>query len=357
LPRPTASTLFLLLLSLILSGCARQSPDKTITPGEAHQKLVRLCRDEYNLDIVTKEFEHTVWIYLALNKPFTRYIGTKAGPAKSPEARDKWGIKYIDGKFEDGTFRVAYDIRKDPSYQNDRGIGAANTDEFTATQGHLLSAIHHAYADVEKLPDSDRYAEVIPGNARVPGPKEDTARQRLARPDVREETTPDFFVVVIADIVNGIETRMYLHLQDLRRAFVDQGFGEEYVRRVVTDQLGDDRIIGDTGGDHLDAHDLTWPDFLAKQIVYRATLKYTYSALPPLEDPQKQLALIAAETIQAYGFNDFDSVALTDLGANTTAILSRAELRDMAAAPPRLPGTIHKIKFNFGEPTSTPGVD
>ncbi len=332
-------------------SCAQPPPEEARTPTQAHQKLIKLCKEEYNLDVVTKAFENTIWIYLPLDKSYLYLTASKEGPMKSSESEEKMALKYVDGEFKDNTFRLGYDISKNKQYTDSKGIGTKTTEEYTAKQQFLFSAINRAYGDVEKLPDSDEYVEGVPGDVTYMGASVNDSHKRLVRSYIKTDKVPDFFVIVIADIEKGIETRSYLYLQDLRRVYTDQGFGEEYIRRAVTDQpIGHEVIIGDKAGSHLNAYDMTWPEFLMKQMVYRTTLKYTFSSIPPYPDTLQQLTEIAAETIRGYEFNDFSFVHLVDLRAGTMHMLTKTELETVEIAPPALPGKIHHIKFNIGPP-------
>jgi len=343
--------LFIILVSFILNSCAQKTAEEVLSPTQAHKKLIKLCKEEYNLNVVTKAFNNTLWIYLPLDKAYLSLGSSKEGPSKSADPYEKLIIKYLDGEFSENTFHLNFDIGLSTSYTDYKGITTKATEEYSAIQQHLLGAINRAYGDVEKKPGSNRYVESVPGDRDFVGQKENATHKALVHSYVKTDLVPDFFVIVIADIFNGIETRMYLHLQDLRRAFTDQGFGEEYIKRLIVDQpIGHAIIVGDTNGEHLNAYDITWPEFLTKQMINRTMLKYTFSAFPPSEDTIEQLTQIAAETIQAYDFNEFNSLQLSNLESNTTKSISKTELQNILITPPRLPGKIHKIKFKIGAP-------
>jgi len=159
--------------------------------------------------------------------------------------------------------------------------------------------------------------------------------------------------VSVADITGGLEARVLFVLKDLKRAYVDQSFHEEYARRVISEQpTGNKKIIGDKEGHHVDYHDFTWGEFLIKQMIYRINFKYQRSSFPPSEDTRKELLTIAAETIQAYDFDKFRSLKLIDLETNTTETISKTQLQAIKITPPRPPGKLHKIKFEIGPPSN-----
>lgn len=337
--------LIILFLLAFIPGCSKApKKDIPISPAAAHQKFVQLCKDDYNLNIVTKAFEHSLWIYLPLDDSYLSIAASKDGPMKSSAPDEKLNIKFLDGAFTDSTFQIRYDIGLHKSYIDHKGIETRVSEEYSAKQRFLFEAITRAYADVEKLPDSDRHVEEVPGDVTYLDDRKSAAHKKLVQSDVETASVPDFFVMVIADIEKGIETKMYVYLQDLLRATHDQGFGEEYLKRLVVDQpIGHEVIIGDKTGSHLDAYDLTWPEFLTKQMLYRIQYKYQQSAFPPSEDTRSELLNIAADTVGAYGFTDFSSVELHDLSDGSTDVVGREELSAYSSEPSR--GRLIHIRF------------
>jgi len=342
----------LICVIIILFGCSNASEqDASIPTTAAHQKLIQLCKNDYNLDIVTTAHDNTLWIYLPLDQSFLSITASKDGPSKSPDFEEKHQIHYLDGEFVNDAFQIHYDIRLKKLYTDNKGIDTKYSEEYSTKQRFLLSAITRAYSEIEKEPNSNRYVEKIAGDVDFVGKKKNATHKKLVHSYVKTSAVPDFFVIVIADIEKGIESRMYLYLQDLRRSTHDQGFSEEYVKRAVVMQpVGHEIIIGDKTGSHLETYDLSWVEFLTKQMVYRITLKYTFSSLPPLPDTKQQLIDIAAETIQAYDFDEFHSLNLVDLETNTTDTFSKADLKAIEITPPRPPGKLHKIKLEIGPP-------
>ena len=107
----------------------------------------------------------------------------------------------------------------------------------------------------------------------------------------------------MADIVNGLEARTWLHLNDLKRAYTDQTFHGEYAKRVISEQpFGDPAIIGDALGSHVDFKYISMPEFLSKQMIFRINFKYTRSAFPPTSTPKEEILKAAAETVGSYDF-------------------------------------------------------
>jgi hypothetical protein len=276
---------------------------------------------------------------------------SKQGPVKPSAAQAKPTIKFIDAEFSQNSFQLRYDIALEKSYVGSNGIETQYSEELRAKPGYLLLAVGGAYAEVEKKPGSNGYVEKVAGDVDFMGKRKNAAHKELVHAHVKTEYVPDFFVVVIADIKTGFAMRTYFYLQDLRRATQDPGFIEEYGKRIVSEQpVGHEMIIEDKKGAHLEARDLTWPEFLAKQIVHRANFKYTQSSFPPSPDTRNELLKVVAETVGAYDFKDFDSVTLKDMGKDTVEMVSRSAVAQIDLTPPKPAGTLHHIKFMMGPP-------
>jgi len=351
------TSFFLSLLILLFAAGCSPPPAQQIPRTGAQERMIQLCKTDYNLDIVTYAFDNTLWIYLTLDNPYLSIVTSKKGPAKSTDAKDKPTIKFLDGEFKDYSFQLRYHIALDKFYPGSNGIETKYSDEFLTTQRNLLQAIARTYAEVEKEPGSNRYVEKVAGDIDFMGKKKNATHKELVHSYVKTEAVPDFFVIVIADITKGIESKTYLYLQDLRRAMREQGFGEEYRKRVISDQpIGHTVIIEDKKGTHLDTHDLTWGEFLAKQIVYRTNFKYTQSSFPPSENTRNELLTTVAETVQAYDFKDFTSVILKDINKNTVETANRSEVENIHLTPPPSSKNLHYLNFTIGAPEEdTPG--
>ncbi len=345
--------IFPIAILVFTASCNVQPSKETRTPTKSRQKLIDLCKNDYNLNIVTKAYDNTLWIYLPLDKSFLSIATSKDGPIKSSDSEEKFGIYFLDGKFSNNAFQIRYDIGLKRSYVDHRGIDYKFSEEYRAKQGFLLNAITRAYSEIEKIPNSNRYGEKITGDRDFLGTKENATHKELVHAYVKTANVPDFLVIIIADIEKGIEMRMYLYLQDYRRAIRDPGFSEEYVKRVIMDQpIGHEIIIGDKAGSHLETYDLSWAEFLTKQMIHRINFKYTQSAFPPYPDALQQLTEIAAETVQGYDFNNFESINFIDLNTERTHALSKEQLQSVEITPPNLPGKLHHLKFEIKSPDS-----
>ena len=76
-------------------------------------------------------------------------------------------------------------------------------------------------------------------------------------------------------------------------------------------------------GENLEIAEVTWPEFLSKQILYRIRVKYQYSSFPPGPDTPQEIADIASAVTEAYKFTDYSGVVLEDLNAGTKTAVDR----------------------------------
>ncbi len=279
------------LIYLLITGCAKPSPIEPITLNKAHQKLIDICKKDFDLTVKLFPFENTLWVYIPMEESFLDIKSTDEGPRIVDQFKETRTINYLDGWYADSSFHLKYDITLSKAYGKEYGFTSAFTDKYRKEQQYILLSITKAYENVE-------------------------------------EEIPDFFVIVAADIVKGIETQMILNFSDLKRVMTDQFFHEEYTRRNIMDYpTGHTKIIDDKEGKHLELYDLTWPDFLAKQMVHRIKNKYQRSAFPPSEDTQQEILTIVSETVHAYEFTGFETVQLQDLHNETTYTTNKSDLK------------------------------
>ncbi len=131
----------------------------------------------------------------------------------------------------------------------------------------------------------------------------------------------------------------------------DPYFQEEYIKRAVTEQpIGNKDIIDDETGTNLESYNLTWGEFLIKQMLHRINFKYTQSAFPPSEKPYLEILNIADTTTSTYGFNDFTGLQLENLRIeDKTKSIKFIPKKDIAKyVPKKKPsqGRLYTIHFN-----------
>jgi len=291
-------TIYVLLLSALglATGCARAPSSEVLSPSEPHQRLIEILREENNLEVTTREFEHTMWIYLPLEESFFEMTAKRQRSHGPVDAKTAPAIHFLEGEFRHPSFEIQYDIGPLKTYAKDPGYESKFSQDYQTKQRNILTAISRAYTGA--------------GDSQID-----------------EEKAPDLFMIVMADIVNGLEARTLLHLNDLKRAYTDQTFHGEYAKRVVSEQpAGNAAIIGDQEGEYIDFKDITLPEFLIRQIIFRVNFKYTRSAFPPSGTAEEEILRAAADTVDAYGFTDFTSVILHNLDDESVQHIAQEKL-------------------------------
>ncbi len=303
--------LFYITLAVIL-GCSRSHPH-ILTSSEADKKFIKTLKEENNYDVITNRVDNTLWIYHAMKEPIVDIKASDDGPKQSNKAKESVSVKYADTNFKDKTFFVEYDIANEKTYSKDYGYTSTYTDEYQKRQSNILSVIGRSYFDVE---------------------------------NTEKEKTPEFVVLIIADINKGIEIECTIYFQDLKRAMAILAdlTQEEFTKRYVVDVKGSQTIINDTKGEHIEFKTIVLPEFLAKQITNRINFKYMRSSFPPSADTVKELSQIAAETFDAYQFKDYQGLELKDLANEKIVTLTPAEIEKIFKDTPQ--GKFITIKFN-----------
>jgi len=303
----------LLTAGVLACGCFNTVPSP-ITLKEAHQKFKNILKEETGLEVQLFPLDDTLWIYIPTEKELFKLAANKEGARSSDQAVHAQEILFLDGTFEDGRFKLSYDIAGRKKYAKDPGYASQYTDDFQRTQRSVLSALPRAYSAVEQVPGQREFLD---------GERQ-SRRERFVKAHLKTDKAPTFTVIVIADIVNGIESKLIAHMKDIRRGNTDGSFLEEYNKRLVySDPRGGMDIIGDRTGEHLEVKEITLPEFLFEQILYRIKFKYQRSAFPPGEDTEDEIMKLVNETVQAYSFDDYTAVKLTNLHENKSYLYDK----------------------------------
>ncbi|MFA5059518.1 MAG: hypothetical protein WC676_02720 [Candidatus Omnitrophota bacterium] len=260
-------------LFVVCAGCSTK--EANYLPSQAQQQFLKISSEEYNLSPVLKTAGKTLWVYLPLDQEI---LSIKAGQNQSTNSASvaQFSVQYINGKLDDKNFLFEYDIIPvTRSSANNSSITTVYTEEFTKSYQNILSTIGRVYFNTQQ--------------------------------------PPDFIVLVIADIRNGLEVKNTFLLEDFKKYQTQILPYEEYIQRVLTESSGNPLIKDDKQGDHLGPQDIIWPNFLAQQIVNRIKFKYTQSDFKPQNAPSDEIIKIAAHVIQTYQFEDFLTVELRDL--------------------------------------------
>ena len=302
------------LLLCAVAGCGKKAPDAAIPPTQAQNDLLSSLQSDYSIQVTAKAFAHTLWIYLPLEGDLLAMKAKAQALPSSQTPTVKPTILYLDGHAKDRDLILKYDIAPEKAYGKDPGYAPTYTEEVKTKQRQILTDIYRIYSNADKA--------------------------------------PDFFVLVAADITNGVETKVIFYFDDLLRAYTDQSFQEEYAKRFISEPpAGDGALIGDKAGASIDYHDITWPEFLVKQMIHRITFKYTQSEFPPSNDSRAELLRIAADTVGSYQYDDFSELTLVDLDKDATFSFTPEELagyRSESNPPPA--GRLIHLKLQPASP-------
>lgn len=308
--KPRAFCLFSFLLLFSLS-CSPK-PIQEISVSQAHKKFLDLCESELNLNVVTKMVGRTFYVYVPMKEDILKTKGTKDGPMRSTEYNEVPVINFVETNYKDGIFDVQYDIALKRNYPQSLGYTSTYADWYQEKQQGLLSAANRSFADLAE-----------------------------------DEPSPQFFVLVVADIVSGVEIESILYFEDLRHGLsIAQALPQdEFLKRFVYELRGKEDIIGDNTGQHINYTDISFPQFLAKQITTRINFKYQRSSFPPSANTREELKKIIIETFDAYDYEDYSTVKLHNLAEDSTESLTSSQLSQLAKELGVSSGKFHVINF------------
>ena len=311
--------LIVLIAAFFAVSCGPAKKPPGLPLSEAHLKFQKILKDENNIDASLISYPQTLWIYVPIESSLFAFSPTDKGASKSRESKESISVQYLEVKYADGDFRVDYDFAKSKSYESDHGYQTKYSDEFSTKQRAVFTAINRTYTNVEH--------------------------------------PPEFIVLTVADIESGIEMEILVNFGDLKLASMDMAFQQEFVsHRTLADQpKGDKKIIGDREGKHLKTYDITWQDFIARQIEHRIKFKYTRSAFPPSDNAVFEILTAVKDATIAYDFedaDDFKGVSITDLNTKSVEAFDRPATDNYLEEHKELKGKLHTIRFGFGEKDS-----
>lgn len=303
------------ILGVFIAGCDKFLPQESSRSlSTAHLKFHTICKEEYNIPTTIIPLENTVWIYAPIHESI---ISMKAQSQKGQSVvltgKEKFAVNFIESSFAKNDFHVRYDIDLVRTYPKDLGYGSKYSQAYSKTYRQLLEGITRAYFDNTKPPI-------------------------------------EFFVIVIADTINGIKNTSIMYLEDYKRLNNQSLPYEEYIKRVYTETNGDERIINNANGEGLDYLNVDWPDFLSKQIQNRINFKYQQSSLEPSLNVKQEVLNAVAQTLKAYSFNGYNNVYLHDLAQKTQEVFTSSAINQIQKSlQDANPGRWHTIEFDIND--------
>lgn len=271
------SLIFIILLSLL--GCSSST-----APSFQRESITTAIQDiskkEYGIDVKAKLFGHTLWVYLPIEELLTKKDKAETFP-------ERFQIKENTSELNGPVLKVGYSIE------------AVSEKQVPQEYGYDKKAI-------EKI---NNVWKVL--------------RRVLFSMERSRESEPQFCCIVIADIKKGIVSRELFYYPDLKKVsygFISWG---EYQHRTVNESYLSPEAFGDKEGSFLMYGDITFREFIPKQIMHRVKLKFQKPEVENNADIDKEIRKIAEYTLKTYNFSDFSTLELDNLITENKTILNR----------------------------------
>lgn len=280
--RPALLQVKLILAACLLSGCI--SSGAPSYPKEAIDQAIHdICKKEYSLDVTARLVGETLWIYLPIEDIFEK-------SDKPEKYTERFSIEENKGGFDNETLKIDYLVKPVPEQEKSQEI-------------------KYSKAAMDKINNTWK-----------------VLRRVLFSMEHSEKGNPKFVYLINADIKNGFEIRELLNIEDLKKVsynFISWG---EYQHRTIQDTDVSAAIIGDQSGQHVAYKDVSWEEFLIKQIEHRIKLKFQKPEVARNADIDKEIIKVVVATLKIYGFKDFSSVELLNLMTNNKTMLNQAAI-------------------------------
>lgn len=277
--RAARNSLIAALIFLILGCSGAPSPSYSIENLSA--SLTEICKNEYNIPIVSRLQGQTLWVYIPLEEEL--FIDTD----KPQEYSKKFEVKSIDGSLADGSINLDYHIQEIPEAKE------SQNKKFNPQVMDKINKILRSLRRVVFSLQHDGYE-------------------------------PKFFIIVTADIKNGSELIEITYIDDLKKAFYGIISWTEYQHRSLQDIKVSFEAIGDFEGRHIKFQDIDFREFLVEQIRQRIRTKFNRSEAEKGADIDKEVLKSIKNVLEIYKFKDFLILDLKNLVTDKKTSLSRA---------------------------------
>ena len=272
-----------LLLTCLYSGCSRQEV-KLYPKTEAEEGFIRFCKEEFNRDVITRHVDDTLWIYLPYEEDILKFQVNKF-----PQI-PKFTVVFIDGNLKDAALRFEYQIVALSKTEKNKGYSYNFTEETNKDFGLLLYGIRDKYFNAEHQ--------------------------------------PKFYIIVLADLINGVEFQYTIYGTDLKK-YLDQAITpSEYYNRMLQDLRGNVLIIGDKIGRHLSYEKLEFSQFLVEQIMQRIRFKFTKADFKLETTTEEEIFKIISYCADTYEFREFSKVVLENLESQDIITINQPALAE-----------------------------
>jgi hypothetical protein len=266
-----------------LCGCFFSAGKPTYTTQNIAKSLQDVALSEYKTGISVKLVGSTLWIYM----PVTDLFIKNPKPDKYPE---KFKIQTNSGAFKGDAFIGEYLIKPVPV--KDKSQEYKINKDISEKIGTLWKIIRRVLFSIQ--------------------------------PSQREDIK--FVVMAIGDIKNGFEVQEIFYTRDLKKVSYGLMSIWEFQHRVIQDSSVSPLVIGDKTGRHLTYRELTLPEFVAKQIEYRVSLKFQKPEVEQNVDIDREVSRIIMETLRMYELTDIEEVTFKNLDLNKNVTLSHPDI-------------------------------
>ena len=289
-PDPRLNVLLAICL-IIGAGCSLLEKDKPYTPREAENKLAAFCQKEGNVTIQTRMVDKTQWVYLPTSESIFSIKPSPDTGSKPERKATPFALLSLDAVFTpERKFSYTYDIVPDVLPGDASSYGINYSESYAKKKQLLYQGLQETFFNI------------------------------------KETEAPQFLVIVIADITQGVATKNTLYLRDLKE-FMTGAIFEEYYMRELSEVIGNKNLIGDKNGNALTYETVTWSNFLTEQIKNRIRYKFTQSDFKPKVAPDREIITIAANAIRIYPFQDFTGLYLYNRREKKEQIFTKEELK------------------------------
>ncbi len=285
--RNSASLVLLLSTTIALFCGCTSSTSPTFIKENAEDAIKDILAKEYQITVVTHLVKQTLWVYLPLNN----VIAKAEKPQKYVE---RFVVDEDRGALENGTLKFSYLIK---------GIPEEEKTQETQYDKKAVDKIQNVWKVIRRVIFSMAHSQ---------------------RGAVK------FICIITADTDNGAQIRETVFIEDLKKVAYNFISWEEFQHRVIQETEIARDIIGDTQGQHVNYRDVSFEEFLVKQIENRIKLKFQKPEVEKGADIDKEILKAIQNTLDIYKFYDFDALELYNGDSKKRLILSPAAVKNDA---------------------------
>lgn len=278
-----------ILLTCLLCACAIET-SPTYNIENVAQGLQKIINNEYKMDCKVVLTGQTLWIYLPIKERII--VEADAKEEKPREYTKSYDINSVNGDYGYGILKFSFDIQK--------ARNAAKETQSTKYNPKLFEKMNQVLRSIRRIFFSFK----------------------------RHANEPKFFVLVIADIENGIELTDVTYIDDLKKASYEMISWVEYRYRTVEDIQLAPQAIADIEGEHLKLYDVDMARFLIAQIKQRIRYKFAGAESKQDMDINKEVLKVIKYVLSVYQFKDYTLVDTTNLATGDSNSLSRRALSE-----------------------------